>query len=137
MKSSTSAGQWNLIHQNASSRGSDNPIYTGALGEYAGVVLHESEYVPVTAGTTLGDGSGTVSNLFLGAGAGVFAMGNAWDRTSRSGAGGGTYFRYAEQEDDFGNEKSVAGASIFGMKACTFNSTRFGSMVIKTKDTSS
>ena len=37
---------WNTIHENASLRGSNNPIYTGALGEYNGVVLHESEFIP-------------------------------------------------------------------------------------------
>ena len=134
MKAATGTTQWNLIHQNASERSSKNPIYTGALGEYNGVVLHESEYMPVTNTGTLGDSNGTIHNVLLGAQAGVFAMGNAWDKMDRAGAGGGTYFRYDEERKDYNNEKGVAGASIFGMKKTRFNSTDFGTIRIDCND---
>ena len=134
MKRQAGANEWNLIHQNASQRSGSNPIYTGALGEYNGVVLHESEYVPVTNTGTLGDGNGTIHNVFLGAGAGVFAMGNAWDKSSRSSAGNGSYFRYSEEVRDHGNEKSVGSASIFGMTKCRFNGADFGCIRVDSND---
>ena len=122
MKILAGTASWNLIHQNASERGSKNPIYTGALGEYNGVVLHESEFIPRVGNIT--------HNLFLGANAGTMAFGNAWKK-SRRGAGGGSYFNYKEEDDDYGNESGIAAASCFGIKKTTFNSTDFGSILIK------
>lgn len=133
MKTQSSGNNWNIIHQRASERSGSNPIYTGALGEYNGVVIHESEYIPVSVGTAEGDGSGDVHNLFLGAGAGAFAMGSAWDKQSS----GGTYFKYVEDKRDYDNEKGIAGSACFGIKKCRFNSTDFGVIRIDTQDTSS
>ncbi len=65
--------------QYANIRGQDNPIFTGALGWYDGVVIHVSNRIPRdttgSGGTTVGHG------LFLGAQAAVFAVGNqpTWD----------------------------------------------------------
>lgn len=128
LKISTAAGSWNTITQNAGVRGSDNPIYTGALGEYAGVILHESEYIPRVTGT------GVTHNLFLGAQAGVFAMGNAYDKIDRGKMGGGSYFKYHEEVDDHDNEKAVSGAAIFGIKKTRFNSLDFGVIRLSTTD---
>jgi N4-gp56 family major capsid protein len=48
MRTSTSTGQWLDIQKAAMQGGevSKNPIYTGALGEYNGVILHQAERVP-------------------------------------------------------------------------------------------
>lgn len=117
MKTTAGSAAWNAIHQNASERGSSNPIYTGALGEYNGVVLHESECIQRVGDVT--------HNVFLGAGAGTVAFGNAHDQISR-GAGGGSHFSYAEETEDYGNEKGIAAGSIFGIKKNRFNSADFG-----------
>lgn len=131
MKSSTSEGEWNLIQARAGERGGKNPIYTGALGEYNGVVLHTSEYIPNTVGTAAGDGTGVTHNVFLGAGAGVFAQGNAWDK---GGSGSGGFFRYHEDTRDYGNERGIAGAACFGIKKTRFNSTDFGVIRVDVDD---
>ncbi len=121
MKIGAGATAWNQIHQNASQRGNSNPIYTGALGEYNGVVLHESEYIQRVGNVT--------HNVFLGACAGTMAFGNAWKRSKR-GAGGGSYFSYKEEDDDYGNEEGIAAGSVFGIKKATFDSADFGSVRI-------
>ena len=70
LRQSTSTGQW-LDIQKAVYQGSKeaNPIYQGGLGEYNGVVLHESTRVP----------AGLVANtrraIFVGAQAAVIAFG--------------------------------------------------------------
>src|SRR6185437_4963173 len=57
MRTTTSTGQWLDIEKAAATGGevSDNPIYTGALGEYNGVILHKAyRIVPcVNAGAYL------------------------------------------------------------------------------------
>ncbi len=70
LRQNTNTGQW-LDIQKAVFQGSgkDNPIYQGSLGEYNGVVLHESPRVP--AGLT----AGVYRAIFLGAQAGVLAFG--------------------------------------------------------------
>ncbi|MEY5062018.1 MAG: hypothetical protein RIS45_1939 [Planctomycetota bacterium] len=126
---SASAISWATIQANAGMRGSDNPLYTGALGEYGGVILHESEYIPrVTA-------SGLTHNLFLGANAGVFALGNAYDKIDRGKMGGGSFFKYHEDTDDHDNQKAVSGACIFGIKKTRFNSEDHGVIRLSTTDT--
>lgn len=118
MKTDAGATAWNQIHQNASARSGSNPIYTGALGEYNGCVLHESEFIPRVGDVT--------HNLFLGAGAGSIAFGNAYKKSKRSSAGGGSYFSYVESDDDYGNEQGVGVSSCFGIKKNTFNGADFG-----------
>ena len=114
---------WSDIHQNASTRGNTNPIYSGALGEYNGVIIRESEFVPH-------DGT-SAHNVLLGAGAGAIAFGNAWGKkTSKSGS----YFNWKEKDADYDNEKGVAGISCPGFKGTQFNSQAFGRIVIQSDD---
>jgi N4-gp56 family major capsid protein len=49
LRTNTSTGQWLDIQKAAMSGGKvgNNPIFTGALGEYNGVVLHQNTRVPV------------------------------------------------------------------------------------------
>ena len=101
--------------QYANIRGQDNPIFTGALGRYDGVVIHVSNRIPRdttgSGGTTVGHG------LFLGAQAAVFAVGNqpTWDEK---------YF-------DYNSKYGVSFGRIFGIKKSQFkydgtNYTDFG-----------
>jgi N4-gp56 family major capsid protein len=41
--------EWIADHQSATERGRDNPLFTGALGEIDGVILHSTTQCPVTA----------------------------------------------------------------------------------------
>lgn len=128
----TTAGdnEWALIQARAGARGGKNPIYTGALGEYAGVVLHESEYIPRTGG-----GTPLTHNLFLGAQAGTIAFGNSYKRLGRTTMGKGSHFSWFEDNtEDYGNETGVAAGAIFGVKKARFNGADFGSIRLDTQD---
>ena len=84
--------EWNQTTRDAGIRGDDNKIFTGALGEWRGTVLHEHEKVPVSA---TGGAAGNVpyaSNLFLGMQAGCFVWGKkpeAWEKEFQYGAAPG------------------------------------------------
>ena len=116
---------WPTIQMYANKRGLDNPIFTGALGVYNGMIMFESTRVMTCAGTSSGK-----RNLFLGAQAGVFAIGNAYDSMEQSRVGKDNYMSWYEEVDDYGNEKGIAVGCIFGMKATRFNSADFGKIVI-------
>lgn len=123
---STGNSNFLTINQNAGVRGEMNPIYTGALGEYNGCILRESEFLP------------SVGNLrysvLMGQGAGAIAFGNAWNKHSRAAGGGGSFFSWKEQERDYDNEQGVGSCSILGFKAPVFNSQRFGAIVVTSTD---
>lgn len=113
-----SGSVWQDIQQNANVRGDSNPLFSGALGMYNGVVLRSSELIP---------SSGIVRHaLMLGAGAACIAMGNAWDLTSGSNGGKGSYFNWREEDRDYGNKKGVAGISCLGFKRTQFDGKAFG-----------
>jgi N4-gp56 family major capsid protein len=120
---------WNEIQREASKRGPDNPIYSGALGEYNGVILRESELLPRTE---TGDFNYA---LLLGQGAGCIAMGNAWPLTGSGPSGGeGSFFNWREIERDYGNKRGVAGISAIGFKRSQFASEAFGVIRVDTVD---
>lgn len=125
LRTDAGAEQWNQIQQNASARGSDNPIYTGALGEYNGIIIRESEFVP-----SVGD---VRHGFLLGAGAGMIGFGNAWKKSKRGGTSG-SYFDWKEEEDDYENEEGVAGVSILGFKRSIYNSATFGVIGLRSTD---
>jgi N4-gp56 family major capsid protein len=126
IKADTGAAGWLEIQKNAGVRGASNAIYTGALGEYNGVIIRESEFIPR---------DGSVSHGFmLGQGAGAIAFGNAWKKQSRAGAGGGTFFDWKESMDDYDNEEGVGSASILGMKRSIFNGKALGVMGLRSTE---
>jgi N4-gp56 family major capsid protein len=114
---------WPSIQMYANKRGLSNPIFTGALGVYNGMIMFESTriYTPT---------SNVRRNLFLGAQAGVFAMGNAYDTMEQMRVGKGNLMSWYEQLGDYGNEKGIAVGAIFGMKKTIFNSKDYGTIVI-------
>lgn len=112
---------WINAQQHANIRGKDNPIFSGALGMYDGVVIHQCNRV---LRTETGSGGTKVGHaLFLGAQAAVFAIGNnpTW-------------------EEDFFDYRSKIGFSfgrIFGIKKTQFkydgiNYTDFGCVNVLT-----
>ena len=85
--------KWLAAQQNANVRGSKNPIFTGALGEYDGVILYEYERV-----ATLPNGASSANvcyNTLLGKQAACFAVARP--------------AKHIEQTDDYGN---IAGNGI-------------------------
>jgi N4-gp56 family major capsid protein len=118
---------WPTIQMYARERGKQNPIFTGALGVYNGMILLDSTYLPAFNGAAVN----TVRrNLFLGAQAGVFALGSAYDGMEKERMGKDNLMSWYEQTDDFGNEKAISCGCIFGMKSTLFNSKDYGKIVI-------
>ena len=91
-------------------------IFTGALGEYNGVVLHESTRIPLATSTT------TVRRaVFCGAQAAAIAFGQG---------GGPNKVSWVEELFDYENQLGVSGGMIFGLKKMQFNSIDFGTIVL-------
>lgn len=124
LRTSTSSGQWLDIQKSAmeSGRASDNPIFTGALGEYNGVVLHSSTRVPsgiANAGTAVAN---TRRAIFCGAQAALMAYGENGDGE----------MSWVEELFDYKNQLGVAAGMIGGLKKAVFNSVDHGVIVIPT-----
>lgn len=108
--------KWLAAQQNANVRGSKNPIFTGALGEYDGVILYEYERV-------LNDSSGASSanvchNLLLGKQAACFAVARP--------------AKHIEQTDDYGNIAGN-GISFYGaVEKTKFNMKDYGVINVMT-----
>lgn len=114
---------WPTIQMMANQRGNTNPIFTGALGVYNNCILFESTRIfsPL---------SNVRRNLFLGAQAGVFAMGGAYDAIEKSRVGKDNLMSWYEEIDDYGNEKGISVGSIFGINKSVFNSADYGLITI-------
>ena len=112
---------WIEAQQYANVRGSDNPIFSGALGVYDGVVLHQCNRIQRTE---TGSGGTKVGHaLFLGRQAAVFAV--------------GTQPTWNEQTFDYGNKIGFEFGRIFGIKKTQFkydgeNQTDFGCINVLT-----
>ena len=119
LRKDTNPGQWLDIQKQAQVRGDLNPIFSGALGMYNGVVLHESTRVPT--GRTLTTARRAV---FCGAQAGFIGYG-------QEAAGG--RMSWVEELFDYGNKLGVSAGMIWGMKKTVYNSEDFGSIVISSR----
>jgi len=115
---------WPDIQMYANKRGLKNPIFTGALGIYNNVVLIEANRIYNPTSTVY-------NNLFLGAQAGVFAMGGAYDAIESTRVGKDNLMSWYEEKDDYGNEKGISVGSIFGMNKSVFNSKDYGLVTIQ------
>ncbi len=119
LRTSTQTGQW-LDIQKAAMAGmssSKSPIYTGALGEYNGVILHESTRVPA------GAVAGTRRAILCGAQSGLVAFGQNSSTNKMT---------WVEELFDYGNQLGVSAGMIWGAKKTVFNSQDFGVIVIST-----
>lgn len=137
LKNSVATGQWLDIQKAAMTGGqiSDNPIFTGALGMYDGVVLHVDNRVPyglatesgARADTALGV-SGVARAVFCGAQAGMLAFGRD--------SGWPFRMKWVEDLRDYENQLGVSASMIFGMKKTVFkdeanaNGLDFGTITI-------
>lgn len=128
LRTSTSTGQWLDITKAALQGGQikDNPIYTGALGEYNNVVLHESTRIPrttVAADATATNFAGAYRALFCGAQAGMIGFGQ--DNSMNK-------MEWVEELYDYKNQLGVAAGMIWGAKKTVFNSADFGTIIVPT-----
>ena len=124
LRTTTSDGQWLDIQKAAMMGGqtSKNPIYNGSLGEYNGVILHQS--VRVTQGVNSATNAAVSSvrrAVFCGAQAGLMAYG----KDSSDGE-----MSWVEELFDYGNQLGVSAGMIAGLKKTVFNSADFGTIVV-------
>jgi N4-gp56 family major capsid protein len=122
----STAGNWFDIQKAALQGGktTKNPIYTGALGEYNGVIIRQSFDVTNGVNGSTGAAITTVKRApFLGAQAAMLSFGP--DTTADS-------FAWEEEWFDYRRELGVSAQSLFGMKKSVFNSEDFGAIVIST-----
>lgn len=101
---------WAQAQREAADRGDDNPIFTGSLGVWNQIIVHEHEYVYRT-----NDGSGSANvarNVLCGQQAGVIA----W----------GAPVQWVEKSFDYGNSWGISVGAIFGVIKPIFNSLDYG-----------
>ena len=126
MRGNVSTGQWADLQKAAMQGGvvSKNPIYTGALGEYNGVILHSTSRIPGFS-SSAGGVTGTPVRQAVMCGAQAVAM--AFGR-------GNSPERYEWVEDffDYENQFGVAAGMIGGMKKLQFNGSDFATLAIRT-----
>lgn len=113
LRGQTNSGQWADIQKAAMQGGNitGNPIFTGALGVYNNVIIHESTRIPATTGAS--DNTLYKRGVFCGAQAAGIAFGqdNGPNRTT-----------WNEKMFDYGNQLGVAAGVIWGLKKAVFNS---------------
>lgn len=101
---------FNQAMREAGERGKENPIWSGAMYEYNGIIIHEHEYIYRT-----NDGSGSAyiaRNILCGQQAGVFA----W----------GAPVKWVEKTFDYGNCYGISCGAIFGAIKPIFNALDYG-----------
>jgi len=118
----------------AASRGSENPIFTGALGIWDGVIVHEHEYVPWLDVSVAGDS-------FRGASAGTdFAVDAC--RALLCGRQAVAYVQaknpnsWVEKSFDYKNKTGFATGLIGGIQKVMFNDKEYGVVALDTAVTS-
>ena len=112
--------------QYAMPRGSDNPLFTGALGMWDGCVIHEHDGILTAddggSGSEGGSGTHYCRNLFMGAQAGIAAFGGDHN--------------WHEETVDRGNKLSVSASVIYEFSKAKFNSKDFAVIEYNTLTTS-
>ena len=98
----------------------DNPIFNGALGEYNGVILHESTRIPAP---TASGNNNFYRAVLCGAQAACFATGRR-DK--------GTQIKWVEELFDYENQLGVSASMIWGVKKAVYNSIDFSTIVVQT-----
>lgn len=108
--------KWLAAQQNANIRGSKNPIFTGALGEYDGVILYE--YERVQTGNIGASSANVCQNLLLGKQAACFAVARP--------------AKHIEQTDDYGNIAGNGIAFYGAVEKTKFNGADYGIINVMT-----
>jgi N4-gp56 family major capsid protein len=114
LRTNSTTGQWLDIQKaTAAAVGNKSPMFSGALGMYANVLLHSHRAVIRFSDYGAGGNVAAARALFMGKQAGVVAFGSA---------GTGLRFDWNEELEDRGNQVVITTGSIFGVKKTTFTS---------------
>lgn len=119
LRINTATGQWLDIQKAALQGGriSNNPLFTGALGMYNGLILHRSNRVPQAASAN------TRRAIFCGAQAGAIAFGRNDDGLKAS---------LHRELFDYGNQDGLGGSIIYGLVKTVFNSEDYATLILAT-----
>jgi N4-gp56 family major capsid protein len=133
LRTNTATGQWQDIQKAAMAGGdvAENPIFTGALGIYNGVVLHKATRVTQGVNASNAAVSNTRRAVLCGAQSATIAFG------ADSGA---TRYTWVEELFDYQNQFGVSAGCIWGLKKTKFtpandsttNAEDFGAIVVST-----
>ena len=120
LRRNTSTMEWADIQKAAIQGGqiSNNPVFTGALGLYSGVILHESYRIPVLTST---GGSKLGRAVLCGAQSACFAFGRDSSPNRMD---------WNEELFDYKNSLGVSAGCIAGMKKNVYNSADFATIVV-------
>ncbi len=103
---------WKTAQQYAMPRGSDNPLFTGAIGAWNQVLLFENEDLP----RVVLNSQNCRRAVLMGMQAGVLGFGGSVE--------------WFEKEFDYGNKTGFAIGRIFGCQAAKFNSIDVGRLAM-------
>ena len=125
LRTATSTGQWQDIQKSViqGGAGTDNPIFTGALGMYNNVILHESVRIPVSP-----NNANVYRAVLCGAQAASIAFGKGF---------GKEVFNWVEELFDYKNKLGVAAGCQAGMIKTRFDGSDYGTVVCPTWATAS
>lgn len=126
LRTNATLGGWLDITKAALQGGeiTKNPIYTGALGEWNGVILRQSQDVTPGVNSATGASISTVRRaVLLGSQAAVVGYGKA-------GEHGPSKYRWSEELIDHDRELELGAWSIWGMKKTQFNGVDFGTLTV-------
>jgi N4-gp56 family major capsid protein len=120
LRKSTATGQWQDIQKAAMNGGrvSENPIFTGALGMYNNVILHESTRVPASP-----TNASARRAVLCGAQALCLAFGREHGKNTYS---------WVEELFDYENQLGVAAGCQAGLIKTRFNGSDYGTVVVPT-----
>jgi len=120
LRKRTTTGLWQDIQKSAIQGGqtSENPLFTGALGMYNNVVLHESVRIPTSPSN-----ANVKRAVLCGAQAACIAFGRNY---------GKNVFTWVEELFDFKNKLGVAAGCQAGMVKTRFDGSDYGTVVVPT-----
>jgi N4-gp56 family major capsid protein len=116
LRTSTTTNDW-LDITKATQRGKKALMYKDALGEYAGVILHNHRNVVTFDNYGAAADVNAARALFLGSQAGMIAYGKNSSKNRYS---------WNEEKDDRGNALAITAGTIFGVKKSRYDSKDFG-----------
>lgn len=127
LRTNTNTGQWLDIQKAAMQGGrvTDSPIFTGALGVYNKVILHESTRIPLL---TTGQAAAQVARgVLCGAQAACMAFGRGYGQNT---------FSWKEELFDYENQLGVGAGCIGGLIKTRFNGSDFATVTMSSYEVS-
>ena len=138
LRRNTNNGQWMDIQKSAMMGGqiTSNPLFTGAVGMYNGVIIHEDARIPRAGSGSKTDLGSAVTykdvcrGIFLGAQSGCVAFGRSYGMT-----GSNVKYKWTEVLNDYENQLGVSAALVYGCKKTVFDGKDFGTLALSSVST--